>query len=81
MPGELCYWIFNMSIIATVTGLLVLLIRRIKFIPRRVSVFLWIIPFARMCVPFGLNSRYSLMTLISRVTTRTVTVYQPTDDI
>ena len=81
MPGELCYWIFNMSIIATVTGLFVLLIRKIKFIPRRVSVFLWIIPFVRMCVPFGLNSRYSLMTLISRVTTKTATVYQASDDI
>ena len=81
MLGEFCYWIFNMSITASVTGLLVLLIRRIRFIPRRISVFLWIIPFIRMCVPFGLNSRYSLLTLISRFTTRTVTVYQPTDDI
>ena len=81
MLGEFCYWVFNMSVIASVTGLIALLISRIRLIPRRVSVFLWIIPFIRMCVPFGLNSRYSLMTLVSRLTTKTVTVYQLADAI
>ena len=81
MLGEFCYWIFNMSIIASLVGLFVLIIRKLKFIPHRVSVFLWIIPFVRMCVPLGLNSPYSLMTMISRLTTRTVTVYQPVDEI
>jgi len=70
-----------MSIIASVMGLIVLMIRKIKFIPHRVSVFLWIIPFIRMCVPIGINSPYSLMTIISRLTTKTVTVYQPAEDI
>lgn len=79
MFGEFCYWIFNMSIIASVMGLFVLLIRKVKFIPHRVSVFLWVIPFLRMCFPFGLNSPYSLMTLISRLTTKTITVFQPAD--
>ena len=78
MLGEICYWIFNMSIAASVMGLLVLLIRKIKAIPRRVSVFLWIVPFARMICPVALGSRYSLMTLVSRYTTKTVIVYQPT---
>ena len=81
MLGELCYWIFNMSIIASLTGLLVLALRKLRFIPHRVSVFLWIIPFVRMWIPFGLNSPYSLMSLISRLTTRTVTVYQPAEGI
>lgn len=81
MLGEFCYWIFNMSIIASLMGLLVLIIRKLKFIPHRVSVFLWIIPFVRMCMPLGLNSPYSLMTLISRLTTRTVTVYQAAEEI
>lgn len=79
--GEVCYWVFNMSIIASVMGLIVLLIRKIRFIPHRVSVFLWIIPFIRMCIPVGINSRYSLMSLISRFTTKTVTVYQPVKDL
>ena len=81
MLGEFCYWVFNMSIIASLVGLFVLIIRKLKFIPHRVSVFLWIVPFVRMCVPLGLNSPYSLMTIISRLTTRTVTVYQPVDEI
>lgn len=81
MLGELCYWIFNMSIIASFMGMIVLLIRKIPGIPHRVSVFLWVVPFARMCIPFGLNNPYSLMSLISRLTTRTVTVYQPAEGI
>lgn len=81
MIGEICYWLINMSIIASLMGLIVMLIRKIRFIPRRVSVFLWIIPFLRMTVPFGINSPYSLMTLVSKFTTKTVTVYQPSDDI
>lgn len=79
MLNEVFYWLFNMSIIASVMGLLVLLVRLIRIIPRRVAVWLWLIPYVRMCVPFGLNSPYSLLSLISGVTTRTVTVYQPSD--
>lgn len=79
--GEVCYWLINMSIVASFMGLIVMLLRKSRFIPRRVSVFLWIIPFLRLTVPVGLNSPYSLMSLVSRFTTRTVTVYQPSDDI
>ena len=69
-----------MSIVASLMGLIVMLIRKIKFIPRRVSVFLWIIPFLRMVLPAGLNSPYSLMSVFSRLT-RNVTVFKPADDI
>ncbi len=81
MLSEVFYWVFNMSITATVTGVVVLLIRSIRKIQRRITYFLWIIPFMRMSVPFGLNSRYSLMSLISRFTTKTVTVFMPTDGV
>ena len=81
MIGWICYWVINMSIVASLMGLIVMLIRKIRFIPHRVSVFLWIIPFLRMVVPVGINSPYSLMTLVSRFTTKTVTVYQPSDDL
>ncbi len=81
MLQEVFYWIFNMSIITTITGVLILLIRLIKKIPRRITVFLWIIPFLRMTIPLGLNSPYSLMSLLSRFTTKTIVVYQPTEDI
>ena len=81
MIGEVCYWLINMSIVASFMGLIVMFLRKIRFIPRRVSVFLWVIPFLRMTVPVGINSPYSLMTLVSKFTTRTVTVYQPSDDL
>ena len=55
------------------------ILRRIRAIPRRVSAVLWAAPFVRMCVPVGVNSPYSLMSLISRFAVRTVTVWEPVD--
>lgn len=81
MPGEFFYWVFNMSITAAITGLVVLLLRAVPRIPRRGVWFLWLIPYARMVFPLGLNSRYSLMALISRFTTKTVTVFEPTEGV
>lgn len=81
MIGEICYWIFNMSIVASFMGLIVLALRKIRIIPHRLSVFFWLIPFFRMCIPVGLNNPYSLMSLISKFTTKTVTVYDPGYDI
>lgn len=81
MLQEMFYWVFNMSITAAVTGALIMLVRLVKKLPRRLAVCLWIIPFLRMTVPFGLNSPYSLMSLLSKVTTKTIVVYQPTDDV
>ena len=81
MPGEILYWLINMSIVASLMGLIVMALRKIRFIPHRVSVFLWIVPFLRMTIPLGVNSPYSLMSIISRYTTRTVTMYRPADDI
>ena len=81
MLQEVFYWIFNMSITAALTGVLILLIRQIQKIPKRIAVFFWTVPFLRMTIPLGLNSSYSLMSLLSRINTRTVVVYQPTEGI
>ena len=81
MLQEVFYWIFNMSITAALTGLLIMLVRLIKRIPRRLTTFLWIIPFLRMTIPLGLDSPYSLMSLLSKITTKTVVVFQPTEDV
>ncbi len=81
MLQEIFYWVFNMSITAAITGMIIMLVRLIKKIPRRMTVFLWIIPFLRMIFPFGLNSPYGLMSVLSKITTKTIVVYQPTDDI
>ena len=81
MLQEVFYWIFNMSITAAITGVIIMLVRQIKKIPRRLTTFLWSVPFLRMAFPFGLNSPYGLMALLSKLTTKTIVVYQPTDDI
>lgn len=35
--GEIFYWVFNMSIAASIAGLVVLLIGRIRRLPRRIA--------------------------------------------
>lgn len=65
-----------MSIAGAVTGTVVLLLRRVKAIPRRAFVFLWALPLLRFFIPFGVGSRYGLMSLISRFTSRSVVVYE-----
>lgn len=81
MLQEVFYWVFNMSITAAITGSVVMLIRMIRRLPRRLTVFLWLIPFFRMIIPLELSSPYSLMSLLSRITTKTVVVYQPSADV
>ena len=81
MLQELFYWVFNMSITAAITGVIIMLLRLVKKIPRRLTVFLWIIPFLRMVFPLGLNSPCSLMSLLSKITTKTIVVYQPADNV
>lgn len=81
MLQEVFYWIFNMSITAALSGVIIMFVRLVKRIPRRLTVFLWVIPFLRMTFPFGLNSPYSLMSLLSKITTKTIVVYQPDNDI
>ena len=74
--GDLFYWLFNMSIVGAVTGLAVVLIRLIKHIPRRWIVLLWMIPCLRFLIPVGVGGKYSLMSLLSRIATKTVVVYE-----
>ncbi len=80
MLGEIFYWIFNMSIAATICVTPVLLLRLIKKIPRRIFIWLWLVPFIRMCVPVGISSNYGIMALISKFTTKTVTIVQIGED-
>ena len=68
------YWLFNMSITAALTGLFVLLLRLIKKIPRRVILILWILPFLRAVVPVSIGGKYTLMSLLTKLGTKTVIV-------
>lgn len=76
MLSEIFYWLLNMSISATIVGIIILILGKIRKIPRRIVCVLWVIPFLRMWIPVGINSKFSLMTFISRYTTKTVTVYE-----
>ena len=80
MLGEIFYWIFNMSIAATICAIPVLLIRLFKKIPRRIFIWLWLVPFVRMSIPVGISSKYGIMALLSKFTTKTVTIVQIGDD-
>lgn len=55
------YWLLNMSLLGGLMGLPILLLRRLRRMPRFVS--LWLIPFLRLWLPYGLRWKYSLMTL------------------
>lgn len=76
MLSEVFYWLLNMSISASIAGCIILLLSRIHKIPRRVIKALWVIPFLRMWIPVGVNSKFSLMSQIAKLTTRSVTVYK-----
>jgi len=76
MLGEIFYWIFNMSIAATICMVPVLLLRLITKIPRRIFIWLWLVPFIRMCIPVGISSKYGIMALLSKFTTKTVTLIE-----
>ncbi len=75
----LSYWLINMSITATLIGFAVTVLRSIKRIPKRISVLLWLAPFIRMTLPFGAESKYSLMSLLSEKATKKVTFFQVED--
>lgn len=76
MPGEVFYWVLNMSVTASLAGAVLLLLRKIKKLPRRLVFILWAVPFLRMWMPVSIGSRYGLMGLLARAGLRTVTVYE-----
>lgn len=81
MLAEIFYWVLNMSITAIFTGMIVLLLRQIKKIPRRFIYYIWVIPFFRMMLPLGLSSRFSFMSLLSGITTKTIEVFKLSGDV
>lgn len=76
MIGEIFYWVFNMSLAATICMIPVFLLRFIKKIPRRFFVWFWSIPFFRLCIPVAVSSKYGIMALLSNFATKTITVYE-----
>lgn len=76
MLAEIFYWVLNMSLIASLMGAIVLLLRKVKPLPRFLICCLWLVPLVRFWVPFAFPGKFSLMTLISQFTTRSVPAFQ-----
>lgn len=75
MLPEVFYWLFSMSVSAALTGILVHLLGKWRRLPRRLACLLWGIPFLRMWIPLSLPGKYSLMSLFSRLWSKSVVVY------
>ncbi|MHB8129725.1 MAG: M56 family metallopeptidase [Mobilitalea sp.] len=71
MLHEAFYWILNMSIIASVFGVLIYSLRFIKGFPKFASYVLWIVVLVRLLCPIGLSSDYSLLNMLSKVADKT----------
>lgn len=78
MLTEVFYWLFSMSVIAGMTGLAVLLLRRVRVIPRRLICWLWCVPFLRMWIPVGIGSRFSFLLPLLRLGIRSVPAWDTT---
>ena len=76
MLSEVFYWLLNMSIIGSMAGMIILLLRRWKKIPKSLVYLLWVVPFIRLVIPFGAANRFSLMSLVSQFATRAIVVYE-----
>ncbi|MCL1914971.1 MAG: peptidase M56 BlaR1 [Eubacteriaceae bacterium] len=76
MVGEVFYWVLNLSILGSVAGLIVLLFRQIRKLPRFGIYLLWALPLIRFWMPLGIASPYSLLSFISRYTTKTIIVWE-----
>jgi beta-lactamase regulating signal transducer with metallopeptidase domain len=76
--GQLFYWALNLSILGSLVGLIVLLLRRLKPLPKFGVYLLWALPLIRLWLPIGVGSKYSVLGLIPRYITRTVIVWQET---
>jgi beta-lactamase regulating signal transducer with metallopeptidase domain len=76
MLSEIFYWVLNISIIGSIAGLVVLSLRKVKALPRFAVYVLWVLPLIRLWLPFGIANKYSLLSLISRFTTKTVVIWE-----
>ena len=67
MIADTFYWILNMSLVATLAAGCLLLLRRIRTLPRRWIVAFWLLPGIRSIVPFSLGGRGNLIGLLNRL--------------
>lgn len=74
MLSQLFYWLLSMSVNGAAAGVLVLLLCRIKALPRRLTLALWIIPLLRLLVPFSVSGKFGLLALLPDNAVKTVMI-------
>ncbi len=72
--GTAFYFVLNMSIVAAIVGMILILLRRIKKIPRNVIYFLWSLVFIRLVFPFAVSSKASALNVLGRLIRKMVRV-------
>ena len=81
MLSDIFYWMINISILGSVSGIIVLILRLFRKIPRKIVYLLWIIPLFRFYFPFGIENRFSILGILSEFTTKTVLINENSLDI
>lgn len=76
MLAEIFYWFLNMSISGTIVGMVIYLLSKIRQIPRNIICILWAVSFFRMWIPFGISSKFSFMTILSKLSVNVVVFYK-----
>ena len=62
-----------MSLAGSAGGLVILLLRRLKGLPRPGVYFLWLFPFLRFVLPFGLSGQLSIVSLMTGFSAKSLT--------
>ncbi|MBQ9373260.1 MAG: hypothetical protein IJU06_00505, partial [Oscillospiraceae bacterium] len=81
MKSDVFYWVLNLSLHGGLVCLLVLVLRRVRFLPRRVVFCLWLAPLLRLILPVALSLPVSFTALLQRMGSRTVTIPGPGDGV
>ena len=74
MLNTVFYSVLNMSITASVIGLLITMLRKLKLIPGVGIYYLWSLVLLRLLIPFSVSSRVSLLNFAGSFVKRVVTV-------
>lgn len=74
MLNTVFYSLINMSIFASIIGLLLLMLRKIKYIPRQAIYWMWTLVLLKLIIPFSVSSRVSILNLTGSLVKKVVAV-------
>lgn len=74
MLNTVFYSILNMSVMAAIIGLLIMVLRKSRFIPRLGIYCLWTLVLFKLLIPFSVSSDLSLLNLVRPLIKNVVTV-------